>query len=122
MSIHREDLILVNGTAVLAAAATLGTIVPVDKRRYYYQIHTVNMFNGVNILTISWGTVLAITAAFETIAHVLQYDQYTYPIDGIKEDSLPLYVIDGEAAAVNYLWIAASAGDIEVSLWYEDGD
>lgn len=118
--IRREDLILVNANAALVAAA-IGTAVPANMRRYYYKIHTLNLFAGINIVTVSWGPVAGITANFETIGHTLVNDQYVDPEDGIKEDSLPLYIIDGGTTAVNFLWLTASAGNCTVSLWYEDG-
>lgn len=122
MTIRREDLILVNFDATNAATA-FGTAVPTNMRRYYYKIHTLNLVAGVNVLTVSWGPVAGVTADFETIGHVLLNDQYVDPEDGIKEDSLPIYIINGGAAtpAVNFLWLTTSVGNCTVSLWYEDG-
>ena len=120
MSIHREDLISLNCAATIAATA-FGTAVPIDMRRYIYKIHTLNLFNGVNILTVSWGPAGGVTANFETIAHVLQYDQYVDPEDGVQENALPLYVINGTTELVNFLWLTTSAGNCTVTVWYEDG-
>ena len=120
--IRREDLTSLNCAATIVATA-FGTLVPTNQRRYIYKIHTLNLFAGVNILTVSWGPVAGVTADFETIGHTLVNDQYVDPEDGIQDNALPLYVINGGAAtpAVNYLWLTTSAGNCTVTVWYEDG-
>lgn len=118
--INKASLILLNSDATVAATA-FGTAVPINQRRFIYKIHTLNLFNGVNILTVSWGPVAGVTADFEDIGHVLIYDQYVDPEDGIHDNALPLYVINGTTELVNFLWLTTSAGNMTVSIWYEDG-
>ena len=120
MSISREDLILLNSDAVIAADS-FGTAVPINMRRYIYKIHTLNLFNGVNILTVSWGPAGGVTADFETIAHTLINDQYVDP-DSLVDNAAPLYIINGTTALVNFLYLTTSAGNMTVTVWYEDGD
>ena len=106
-------------TATQAAtnvAALMGTAASADLRRYIYKIHTNNLFNGVNELTISRGTALAAVTEIDTISHVLIRDQWLDPVE-LKVDSAPLYILE----AGEYLWLTASAaGNIDTTIWYED--
>ena len=120
MTINRADLILLPCAATNVATA-FGTAVPINQRRYIYKIHTQNLVAGVNTLTVSWGPVAGITANFQTIGHTLLNDQYVDP-DVLLDNALPLYIINGTAALVNFLWLTTAVGNCTVTVWYEDED
>jgi hypothetical protein len=126
--LNRDELKSV--TAAVGAEATIGTAVLQNMRRFIYRIRFVNGAVGVNTLLVGKRENGAgATTNLDTIQTVVPNEMVTDP-DEFKEDSAPLYVIDGPpgnvAVAVGFLSLVrmatgggAGAPGI-VTYWYVD--
>jgi len=118
---------------VTNADADVGSAIPQNMRRAIYKIKATNLFAGPNLLTLgkreNW--VAAATVVVDYIQAVLQYDIWDSP-DELKEDSAPLYIVEGAiASAADATWgvttgpshvraVCGAAGQMYLTLWYED--
>lgn len=107
--------------------ADVGSAIPANMRRCIYKIKATNLFAGVNRLTLrkieNGGAVVTI----DYIQAVLIYDIWNDP-DELKEDSAPLYIVEGPVVTPTVPAVGAShvravcsaAGNFYLTLWYED--
>jgi hypothetical protein len=118
---------------VTNADADVGTAIPQNMRRCIYKIKATNLFAGPNLLTLgkreNW--VAAATVVVDLIQAVLIYDIWNDP-DELKEDSAPLYIVEGAIDDPTSLaWgvttgpshvraVCSAAGQFFMTLWYTD--
>jgi hypothetical protein len=110
------------GAAVVVPGSTL---VPMNMRRYILQIEAQNLFGGVNILTLAKSEIGVVTN-LETFSFTLINDYVPKPDGPIREDALPLYIIDGPptgSVLTSFLAAANSAAGVTVlTVRYVDAD
>ena len=113
---------------VTIAEADVGTAIPANIRRAIYKIKATNLFAGVNLLTLGKRENGAgATTVIDRIQTVLIYDIWNDP-DELKEDSAPLYIVEGPVVsptvpAVGTSFIRAvcsAASQFYLTLWYAD--
>lgn len=103
-----------------AAPANIGTAVPQNMRRYIYRIKATNIFAGVNLLTLSKQENGVVLAPIDYVQSVLFGDVFPDP-DELKEDSAPLYIVEGGGAGgASYLRAVATAASVLLTFWYVD--
>jgi len=110
------------GAAVVVPGSSL---VPMNMRRYILQIEAQNRFAGANILTLSKSE-LGVVTPLELFSFTLVDDYIPKPDGPIKEDSLPLYIIDGPptgSVLTSFLVAANSAAGVtNLIVRYVDAD
>lgn len=111
------------------AEATIGSAIPENMRRFIYRIKFTNGAVALNQLLLGKrenGAV--VTTNIDTIQTVVAQEVVTDP-DELKEDSAPLYIVDGPPgnvgttvvlAANSLLRAYATAGVGIITLWYAD--
>lgn len=113
---------------VTNADADVGSAIPQNMRRAIYKIKATNLFAGVNLLTLGKRENGAgATTVVDRIQAVLIYDLYESP-DELKEDSAPLYIVEGPfvsptvpAVGTSHVRaVCSAAGQMYLSLWYTD--
>jgi hypothetical protein len=104
-------------TAGLVVVA-LGPVIPPNLVRRIYMVHTHNTFVGANIVTFRD----AVPNIFDFWVHIAVNDEVWWPIDGVNENSVPLYSISGgpTGGAGVTTQVIADAGACWVRILYED--
>lgn len=110
--------------ATIGVDANIGSAVPQNMRRFIYKIKAINLLvAGPNLLTIGKRENGAgVTATIDYVQFATQYETWVDP-DELKEDSAPLYIVEGKGATGDsYLRAAASGGAASayLTIWYVD--
>lgn len=118
--LNRDDLKTEVAT-IGAADANVGSAIPQNMRRFIYAIKAINIFNGANLLTIGKRENGAgATTIIDYVQAANQYDIWKDP-DELKEDSAPLYIVEGAGAAgASYLRAEAGGASFYFTIWYID--
>lgn len=95
---NRDELKVVT-SAVTAADATVGSVVPANMRRFIYRVKFVNTFAGPNLLTIGKRENGAGATTVIDRVQTAVLDQMETDPDALFEDSAPLYTIEGPASS-----------------------
>ena len=105
--------------------SAIGSNVPPNMRRYIYKIKAINEHAVANLLTLGVRENGAVaTTIIDYIRWATQYEMWNDP-DELKEDALPLYIVEGEGAVgVSTLRAFTSlmtAGlGARLTIWYVD--
>jgi hypothetical protein len=124
---NRDQLKTVTA-AVTAVEATIGTVVPVNMRRFIYRTKFISTFNGGNLLTLGKRENGAGgTTVIDYIQTAVLNQMETDP-DELEEDAEPLYIVEGPAS--NFLItpvgtsvvraVCSAGGTGFLTLWYID--
>jgi len=117
--LNRDDLKTEVATVGIAEA-DVGSAIPTNMRRFIYAIKAINIAAVANLLTLRK---VEDGGAAETIDYVqaaVQYDMWKDP-DELKEDSAPLYVIEGAGAVgASHLRAVAGVASFYLTIWYID--
>lgn len=119
--VNRDDLKTTTVTVTNVDAA-VGSNVPRNMRRFIYKIKAQNIFAGVNLLTLGKRENGAVgTTNIDLIAFGAQYEYWNDP-EELKEDALPLYIVEGAGAvgASTLRALAAQAVSVYLTVWYID--
>jgi hypothetical protein len=128
---NRSELRTVTAAIAVGAGAeaTIGSAIPENMRRFIYRIKFTNDIVAVNQLILGKRENGAgATTNIDTIQTVVAQEVVTDP-DDLKEDSAPLYIIDGPPgnagttvglAANSLVRAYATAGVGILTLWYID--
>jgi hypothetical protein len=125
--LNRDELKTVT-MAVTPADTQVGTIVPLNYRRYIYRVRFISTINGSNILTLGKREDGAgATTIIDRFATILMNDTDTDP-DELEENSAPLYTIEGPASNFGITPVGTSTvrallsagGTGFLTLWYVD--
>lgn len=118
--LNRDDLKTAVAT-VGAADADVGSAIPQNMRRFIYAIKATNIFNGANLLTIGKRENGAVgTTIIDYVQAAIQYDMWKDP-DELKEDSAPLYIVEGAGAGgASHLRAEAGGASFYLTIWYID--
>lgn len=127
--LNRSELKTVT-IAVTDVDTQVGTVVPINMRRYIYRAKFRNTVNAPNIITLGHrqngaGATTVLDTTGLVVLHQTEYDP-----DELKEDSAPLYVVEGPASTptvtpvgnstVRTLCSAGLTG--QLTLWYIDAN
>lgn len=109
---------------VTAVDGDIFTQVPPNMKRFIYKMKATNLFAGANILTIGAreNTVgVATTRVLDRVHFSLFNDNFNDP-DELKEDSAPLYMIDGNTTTgmTSFMRGVCSAGTVDLFIEYID--
>ena len=118
--LNRDDL--KTAVAIVGAAdADVGSAIPQNMRRFVYAIKATNIFNGANLLTIGKRENGAVgTTIIDYVQAAIQYDMWKDP-DELKEDSAPLYIVEGAGTGgASYLRAEAGGASFYLTIWYID--
>ncbi|GAI08906.1 unnamed protein product [marine sediment metagenome] len=90
-------------------------------RRFIYAIKATNIFNGANLLSIGKReNGIGITTPLDYVQAATQYETWKDP-DELKEDSAPLYDVEGaKAGGASYLRAVAVGASFYLTIWYID--
>ena len=118
--LNRDDLKTEVAT-VGAADGNVGSAIPQNMRRFIYAIKATNIFAGANLLTIGKRENAAgATTIIDYVQAATQYETWKDP-DELKEDSAPLYIIEGAGATgASYLRAEAGGASFYLTIWYID--
>lgn len=124
MSFNRDDLKTEVAT-IDDTDANVGSAVPANMRRYIYKIKAINEHAIANLLTLGKRENGAgATTTIDYVRWATQYETWNDP-DELKEDSAPLYIVEGKGAdgdsylrAVTSL-VTAGVGAY-LTIWYID--
>ncbi|MBA7702345.1 hypothetical protein ES703_111109 [subsurface metagenome] len=105
--------------------ARVGSAIPANMRRFIYAIKAINEHNAANLLTLGKRENGAVaTTPVDYVQFATQYETWKDP-DELKEDSAPLYIVEGAGAVgASYLRAVTSlmtAGlGAYLTIWYID--
>ena len=118
--LNRDDLKTEVAT-VGAADGNVGSAIPQNMRRFIYAIKATNIFAGANLLTIGKRENGAgATTTIDYVQAATQYETWKDP-DELKEDSAPLYIIEGAGTTgASYLRAVAGGASFYLTIWYID--
>lgn len=118
--LNRDDLKTTVAT-IGTSEANIGSAVPANMRRYIYKIKAINIFNGANLLSVGKRENGAgSTTWLDYVQAAVQYDTWVDP-DELKEDSAPLYIVEGKGSTGDsYLRAAAGSASFYLTIWYID--
>jgi len=118
--LKREDLRTTVAT-VTTADANVGSAIPQNMRRFIYRIKATNLYNGPNLLTLGKReNGASSTTVIDYIQMATQYDVWPDP-DELKEDSAPLYIVEGKGATGDsYVRAQTNNGNAYLTIWYVD--
>lgn len=118
--LNRDDLKTAVAT-IVAADGNVGSDIPQNMRRFIYAIKATNIFAGANLLTIGKRENGAgATTIIDYVQAATQYETWKDP-DELKEDSAPLYIIEGKGdTGDSYLRAEASGASFYLTIWYID--
>ena len=92
----KRDDIKTTVATVTTADANVGSAIPQNMRRFIYRIKAINIHTGANLLTLGKREDGAgVTTTIDYVQFATQYEIFPDP-DELKEDSAPLYVIEGK--------------------------
>ena len=106
---------------VTTVDADFGSAIPANMRRYIYAIKVVNEYGGNNLLTLGKREDGASsTTVVDYWQAATQYELLVHP-DELKEDALPLYVVEGKGSTGDsYLRAVTDLGNAYLTIWYVD--
>lgn len=122
--INRDDLKTTVAT-ITDTDANVGSKIPQNMRRFIYAIKAINEHNGANLLTLGKRENGAgATTTVDYIQFSTQYETQKDP-DELKEDSAPLYIIEGKGATGDSYLRAVTSGvtagvGAYLTIWYID--
>ena len=126
---NRDEIRVATGAVATGAPAevTVGSAVPQNFRRFIYRIKFINGGVGANQLLLGKRENGAVgTTAIDTIQAAVTNEVITDP-DDLKEESAPLYTVDGPpgnvpvAVAFNSLLRAYTTAGVGIfTYWYVD--
>jgi hypothetical protein len=118
---NRDDL-KTTFQAITAVDALVGSAVPENMRRFIYKIKAQNTSAGAAELTIGKRENGAgATTVVDQINFAVPSENWLDP-EELKEDSMPLYIIEGKGSTGDsYLYAAMDAGNTcNLIIWYID--
>jgi len=119
--LNRDDLKTTVAT-VTTADANVGSAIPQNMRRFIYAIKAINLHTAANLLTLGKrenGEAVT-TTTIDDIQFSTQYETQKDP-DELKEDSAPLYIVEGKGATGDsYLRAVVGSGTAYLTIWYID--
>jgi len=118
--LNRDDLKTEVAT-VTPAEANVGSAVPENMRRFIYAIKAINLHTTSNLLTLGKRENGAgATTNIDYVQFATQYETWKDP-DELKEDSAPLYIVEGKGATGDsYLRAVTDNGNAYLTVWYID--
>lgn len=104
-----------------AADVNVGSAIPANMRRFIYAIKAINIAAVANLLTLGKRENGAgATTIIDYVQAAIQYDMWKDP-DELKEDSAPLYVIEGAGTTgASYMRAEAGVASFYLTIWYID--
>lgn len=116
----RDDLKTTVAT-ITAVDANVGSAIPENMRRYIYAIKVINQFAGDNLMTLGKRENGAgATTTIDYVQFATQYETWKDP-DELKEDSAPLYIIEGKGSTGDsYMRAITDNGNAYLTIWYVD--
>ncbi len=106
--------------AVTAAEADIGSDVPVNMRRYIYRVKVQDDSGAPNLVELKSQLGIAAAVVVDQFRLAVADETYVDP-DELKEDALPLYIIEGSTSAtVGMSMRAVGTGNASLLLEYED--
>ena len=117
---NRDELKTQTGQ-VTTVDANFGSTIPANMRRYIYGIKMVNEYGGANLLTLGKREDGAgATTVIDYWHATTQYENLVHP-DELKEDTLPLYVVEGTGSTGDSdLRAVTDNGNAYLTIWYVD--
>ncbi|MBA7499970.1 hypothetical protein ES703_35378 [subsurface metagenome] len=123
--LNRDDLktwVTPVATPITTGDANVGSAIPQNMRRFIYAIKAINLHTGANLLTLGKrenGEAVT-TTAIDYIQFSTQYETQKDP-DELKEDSAPLYIIEGAGTGgASYMRAVVGSGTAYLTIWYID--
>ena len=111
-----------NRYAVTAAEADIGTDVPVNMRRYIYRVKVQDDSGAANLVELKSQLGAAAAVVVDQFRLVTPDETYVDP-DELREDALPLYIIEGSTSkTVGMSLRAVGTGNASILLEYEDAE
>lgn len=102
--------------SVTDEVAVIGTAVPSNMRRYIYRVKVQDDSGAVNTVELQKKLREEDAVVVDQFRLVTPYETYVDP-DELKEDALPLYIIEG-----GYSMRAVGTGNASLLLEYEDSE
>lgn len=102
--------------SVTAVEADKGTVVPSNMRRYIYRVKVQDDSGAANLVEFKKQLAPAAAIVVDQFRLVTPNETYVDP-DELKEDALPLYIIEG-----GYTMRAVGTGNASLLLEYEDSE
>jgi len=118
--LNRDDLKTEVAT-IGAADVDVCSAIPANMRRFIYAIKAINIAAVANLLTLGKRENGAgATTIIDYVQAATQYETWKDP-DELKENSAPLYTIEGAGAAgASYLRAEAGVASFYLTIWYID--
>jgi hypothetical protein len=107
--------------AVTAVEATIGSVIPVNMRRYIYRVKVQDDSVAANLVELKSMLAGAAAVVVDQFQLITPSETYVDP-DELKEDALPLYIIPGSTAAAARTMRAVGTGNASLLLEYEDAE
>jgi len=107
---------------VTAGEADIGNDVPVNMRRYIYRVKVQDDSGAANLVELKSQLGDEDAVVVDQFRLVTPHETYVDP-DELREDALPLYIIEGSTSAtVGMSLRAVGDGDASLLLEYEDSE